>query len=339
MSSFSRIVGHRRLTTLLSGAVARETLPQTLLLVGPAGVGKYLVGRAVASTLNCLSPTRDPHHFPIDACGQCRACDRVARGLHVDVLTLEPDDRGLIRIDVVRDALERTGYRPFEGRRRVVLIRDAHGLDVAAQNACLKALEEPPPSTVFVLTTSVPAQLLPTVRSRCMRLAFGRLTEQDVQAVLTRDHDITADDARSLAALADGSVGQALSLGSTDWMVLRETALRLLQQTAPAPPVAARLQTGGLLSATPSRKERTREELGMVLRLAASMLRDIALIDGGGDRQLLAHPALDGELGALTRSFGGGRGREAFECLDRALAALDRNAGTKVVSEWVAVGI
>ena len=76
----------------------------------------------------------------------------------------------------MRDGLSSTGFRPFEGKRRVVLIREADTLEPAAQNALLKSLEEPPPGTMFILTTAVPGVLLPTVRSRCMRLRFGRLT-------------------------------------------------------------------------------------------------------------------------------------------------------------------
>ena len=123
---------------------------------------------------------RPDGELPIDACGKCRACDRIARGVHVDVIVLEPDDRASIKIDVVRDMLSRTGYRPFEGRRRVVLIRDADTLDQESQNALLKSLEEPPPGTMFILTTAVPGMLLPTVRSRCMRLRFGRLTAAEM---------------------------------------------------------------------------------------------------------------------------------------------------------------
>ena len=92
---------------------------------------------------------------------------------------MEPDDKASIKIDVVRDVLGRTAYRPFEGRRRVVLIREAETLEPSAQHALLKSLEEPPPATVFILTTAVPGALLPTVRSRTMLLRFGRLSPAD----------------------------------------------------------------------------------------------------------------------------------------------------------------
>jgi DNA polymerase-3 subunit delta' len=335
--SFSTIDGHRSQTRLLSQAIARDTLPPTLLFAGPAGIGKFVVARAVAAAVNCQSPIRDLAGFPIDACGACRACDRVARAVHVDVLALHPDERASIKIDVVRDVLERTSFRPFEGRRRVVIIRDADTLETAAQNALLKSLEEPPPTTAFVLTTSVPSALLPTVRSRCMRLRFGRLTEREVAQVLVRDYDIADDEARAAASLADGRVGEALALGSSDVAVLREAALLLLQQAARTSAVASRLQAAAVVSTGTSRKERAREEVALLLRLLSSMIRDLELLNSGGERSAMANPVVADELGALQRDYAGDRARDAFAAVDRAILALERNAGTKVVSEWLAV--
>src|SRR5262245_40229712 len=132
MLSLSAVTGHARLTALLSQAIDRGTLPPTLLFAGRAGVGKFLTARAVGATVNCMSPVRDVEGLPSDACGACRACDRITRAMHVDVITLEPDERESIKIDVVRDVLTRTGFRPFEGRRRVVIIRDADTLEPAS---------------------------------------------------------------------------------------------------------------------------------------------------------------------------------------------------------------
>ncbi|MEW6319682.1 MAG: DNA polymerase III subunit delta' [Acidobacteriota bacterium] len=333
---FSSIAGHRRLIVLLSRAVARGTLPPSLLFAGPAGVGKWRVAQATAQALNCQTPaSRDDGGY--DACGTCRACDRVARGVHVDVAAVEPDDRGSIKIDVVRDVLAPTAYRPFEGRRRVVLVRDADALEPQAQNALLKSLEEPPASTVFILTTSVPGALLPTVRSRCMRLRFGPLRETELAELLVRDAGYDPGEARAAAALADGSVGQALALGSTDLAVLRDAALVLLRQADASP--SARLQAAAALVAGPGKKERSREDLALVLRMAASLLRDIEVLHAGADARLLANPALAGELAGLGRALAGERARAAFAAVDRALAALERNAGTKVVAEWLAMQV
>jgi len=353
---FEALVGHRRVTQLLARAIARDTLPPTLLFAGPAGVGKWKVALATAQALNCLSPVRGPEPaepaepgtrhpapgtrspaLPIDACGACRACERIARGLHVDVPVVTPDDKASIKIDVIRDVLSRTSYRPFEGRRRVVLIREAEALEPQAQNALLKSLEEPPPSTVFILTTSVPGALLPTVRSRAMMLRFGRLPADEVAAALVRDHDLGDAEARALAALADGSIGQALALATADVAELRELALLLLQQTAGRADAQGRLQVAAAVLGGPAKKERAREDLAMVFRLTASMLRDIEVLNSGAEPRLLANPIVAGDLQALARHFASDRARDAFGAVDRALFALERNAGPKVVAEWLAL--
>jgi DNA polymerase-3 subunit delta' len=331
------IIGHRRLTTLIARAIERETLPPTLLFVGPSGVGKWAVARATAQAVNCLQPVRGGQDLAMDACGTCRSCDRIARGVHVDVMSLEPDDRASIKIEPARTALRDIGYRPFEGRLRVVLIRDADTLEAAAQNSLLKSLEEPPPGTMFILTTAVPGVLLPTVRSRCMRLRFGRLTAGEVTTVLTRDHEYSEADARAAAPLADGSIGQALALIDSDLDIFRELAMGLLQQTAGRADTPSRVQAAAALHTGGSKKERTREDVAIVLRLMASMLRDLEAINAGADRAVLANPLLTGDLEALARAYAGDRARTAFGAVDRALTALERNAGTKVVTEWLAV--
>src|SRR5258706_8759827 len=121
------VVGHHRLISLLKRSISGGTLPPTLLFAGPSGVGKRLTALGVAQTLNCLTigaanpESRVPNPESFDACGVCAACTRIARGVHPDVLIVEPGESGAIKIDQVRDVVDRAGYRPFEGRRRVVI--------------------------------------------------------------------------------------------------------------------------------------------------------------------------------------------------------------------------
>ena len=327
---FRDIVGHPRLTSLLLRALDRGSVPPTLLLAGPAGVGKWRVARALAETINCQAPVDG------DACGVCRSCDRIIRGQHVDVLALAPDDTGKIKIDEVREVIADCEYRPFEGKRRVVLIRDADALLEAAQNALLKSLEEPPPGTIFVLTSAAPDALLRTVRSRTIRLLFGRLTIAEVERVLVRDHGREPAEARWLAGLADGSPGVALAIGSDELTATRAAAEQLLRAAA-APDLAARLAVARAVIGT--KPERTRHELAAVLRLAASLVRDVSVLHAGSDRRLLANGDLGDVLDRLARLLPAPSARKAFATIDEALEALERNAGPKLVAEWIAAEI
>src|SRR4051812_16148597 len=200
---FRDISGHTRQLELVAAAARRGTLPPSLIFARSEGVGKRLAAIALAQILNCQAPGDD-------ACGKCAACTRIARNVHADVLIVQPGETGAIKLDQVRDAIERTGYRPFEGRRRVIIVDQADEMLSEAQNALLKTLEEPPSTSVFVLVTSRPDVLLPTVRSRCQKLRFGRLPASEIAAVLIAKHDYSAADAHAAAAAADGSIGVAL---------------------------------------------------------------------------------------------------------------------------------
>ena len=250
-------------------------------------------------------------------------------------MSVEPDDKASIKIEVIREVLSSTSFRPFEGKKRVVLIREADALEPGSQNSLLKSLEEPPPGTMFILTTAVPGVLLPTVRSRCMRLRFGRLTAAEVAAGLTRDHEYSEVEARQAAPLADGSLGQALALIDNDLSMFRDLAMGLLRNSANRADAQSRVQAAAPLHT--GKKERSREDVAIILRLMASMLRDLEAINAGADRAVLANPLLSGDLEGLARAYSGDRARTAFGAVDRALMALERNAGMKVVTEWLAV--
>jgi len=331
---FRDVVGHRRLVTLLARAVARETLPPALLLAGPAGVGKKRVAIAVAEAINCTAP-RDGDGLERDACGACAVCKRIGRGAHPDVMLLAPGDSGSIKIETVRAVIAQAGYRPFEARRRVVIIDEADALVEQAQHALLKTLEEPPPASIFLLVSSLPDALLPTVRSRCPRLRFGPLAPGEVASVLVRDHGSTEAEARAAAVDAEGSVGRALSSASADLVDARETATRVLHHAARAADPVSRLGTAQDLSPKKGSPMNERDQLAASLRIMASVLRDLGMLASRADAGLIANADLRSDLEALSRSYDANRSVRAYTAVDEALAALERNANAKVVANWL----
>jgi DNA polymerase-3 subunit delta' len=328
------IVGHQRLVRLLSRAIARDTMPPSLLLAGPTGVGKRRTAVSVAAAVNCLDP-RSGDGLERDACGECASCRRIERGVHPDVIIVEPGDTGSIKIEQVRDVVDRAGYRPFEGRRRVVIIDEADAMAPPAQSALLKTLEEPPSASTFMLVSSIPDALLPTILSRCPRLRFGPLTAAEVATTLMRDHDYAEADARAAAADADGSIGRALSAASVDLAEARGAAQRLLEQTARLADPAGRLNLVKDFVGKKGSSRSERDQLAVVLRFAASILRDVGMLSSRGDSSVLANADLHGALTRLAASYDGERTTRAFAAVDRALGALERNASPKVVASWL----
>ena len=333
---FRDIAGHEPLRILISRAARRGSLPPSLIFAGPAGVGKFAAAVALAQLVNCLQPIEVAAGDVafIDACGECPTCRRIGRRVHADVLFIEPGDTGAIKIEQIRDVVERTGYRPFEGRRRVVIIDEADAIVPAAQDSLLKTLEEPPNATMFVLVTSAPELLLPTIRSRCQRLRFGRLAPADVARILIDRHEFDQGDAHAAAALSDGSVGRALEGASEEFIAARSAALELLETVAslPAPPrrihAAKNLPGGGAKA--------DREGLAQTLRALSSMLRDLGILSSRGDERALANADLRRKLDALLRAFDSDRILRGFAAVDRALDALGRNASPKIVADWLA---
>jgi DNA polymerase-3 subunit delta' len=333
------IIGHQKLVRLLARAIRGGTLPPSLIFAGPAGVGKRTVALAVAQAFNCTQVTGAQPHLDVDACGVCAACTRIARGVHPDVLLIRPGDTGTIKIEEVRTVIDSAAFRPFEGRRRVVIIDEADRLVAPAQNALLKTLEEPPPSSVFLLVADRPDTLLPTVRSRCPRLQFRALGPDEVAAALVRQGRSAAE-AHAVAAAAGGSIGRALQASGSEQVAARDVAARVLARTGPLAAGDARRRLEGSkdllagLGRAGASGASDREQLSSYLRAMGSLIRDAALLAARADDRALANPDVLPVLERL-KPYQGRRGVRAFAAVDEALTALDKNAGVKVVADWL----
>jgi DNA polymerase-3 subunit delta' len=364
---FRDIIGHDHLIGLLTRAVARETLPPSLIFAGPRGVGKATTAVALAQLVNCervVHAARGESAGPgpsIDACGVCVTCQRLARAAAgfqsgdrqaIDCLQwLSPDDKDSIKIEPVREILNRAGYRPLDGRRRLVVIDDAHALEVPAQHALLKTLEEPPPATALVLVTPQAGALLATIRSRCPQLRFGPLPQSDLVRALVQRHGWTAADARTAAALADGRLGRALTLDDPRATADRDIASEVLEQVVDSRGPAERLEAAQVLvargDAAPAKGEAGRSKTATATRLQlsarldamAALLRDIGVLTTRADRGRLANADLMARLDRVAPAFGGDRLTRAFTVVDEAQAALERNASQKVVADWLVLNL
>ncbi|MGB3291393.1 MAG: DNA polymerase III subunit gamma/tau, partial [Phormidesmis sp.] len=167
--TFAQLVGQRAIADTLTHALQQARIAPAYLFCGPRGTGKTSSARILAKSLNCQSaaaPTPEP-------CGQCDVCQSVSRGNALDIV--EIDAASNTGVDNIRELIERAQFAPVQCRYKVYAIDECHMLSTAAFNALLKTLEEPPDRVVFVLATTDPQRVLPTIISRCQRFDFRRI--------------------------------------------------------------------------------------------------------------------------------------------------------------------
>ena len=205
---FKDIIGHDEVIERLRRDISGDRLAHAYLFVGPDGVGKATVARLLGAATLCKSESSEER-----PCGSCLACRKISRHNHPDFHLLEPSEgKRWIRIEQVRGLQADMSLRPFESNRRVVLVDGAENMNIAAQNAFLKTLEEPPPGTLIVMVAPGVHRLLPTIVSRCRIERFGPLKTTELANMLTDLRDIDIDEASIVASLAFGSVGAAIAM-------------------------------------------------------------------------------------------------------------------------------
>ncbi|MGC8872540.1 MAG: DNA polymerase III subunit gamma/tau [Caldimicrobium sp.] len=207
---FSEVVGQTHVVKTLINALKLGKLTHALLFSGIKGTGKTTIARIVAKALNCLNLQEG-----YEPCNECQNCQEINKGIFVDVLEIDAaSNRG---IDQVRELIENLKYAPAKGKAKVYIIDEAHMLTKEAANALLKSLEEPPPHVYFILATTEPNRLPPTILSRCQRYDFRRLDlrtmVQFLKYVCEREsYKMETSALELIAKEAQGSMRDALSL-------------------------------------------------------------------------------------------------------------------------------
>jgi DNA polymerase III subunit gamma/tau len=206
---FADVVGQEHVTRTLQAAIAADRVAHAFLFTGPRGVGKTTTARILAKALNCQrGPAAEP-------CNECSTCREIADGIAFDVL--EIDGASHTQVDKMRDLMETVAHRPIKSRFKIYIIDEVHMLSSHSFNALLKTLEEPPSHVKFILATTDPHKVLPTVLSRCQRYDLRRIGLAPLAAELRRivageDVALPEEAIALIAREAEGSLRDAQSL-------------------------------------------------------------------------------------------------------------------------------
>ncbi len=289
---FNQLVGQDAIATTLSNALNQRRIAPAYLFCGPRGTGKTSSARILAKSLNCISqdhPTPEP-------CGTCETCRSITNGSALDFI--EIDAASNTGVDNIRELIERAQFAPVQCRYKVYVIDECHMLSTAAFNALLKTLEEPPSNVVFVLATTDPQRVLPTIISRCQRFDYRRIPLEPMilhlRKIATQEAiDINDEALRLVAQVSQGGLRDAQSL--LDQLSLLEppvTADAVWDLVGAVPErdlltlVQAILSDDGSTVLDQARKlmDRGREPL-IVLQNLAGFYRDLLIAKTAGSRQ------------------------------------------------------
>ena len=207
-STFDEVAGQEHIVKTLKNALATGKLAHAYLFAGPRGTGKTTMAKLLAKALNCDEGIGHQ-------CNECKNCRAIIEGTHPDVLELDAASNN--GVDEIRDLIDKVKYGTILGRYKVYIIDEVHMLSTGAFNALLKTLEEPPEHVIFILATTEPHKILPTILSRCQRYDFTKLSDKDIKNrlkdVLEKEGVTYNEEAIDIIiSLADGGMRDALSI-------------------------------------------------------------------------------------------------------------------------------
>ena len=223
--NWSDIIGHKAKLKQIRDMIKSQNFPNAVIFSGIEGIGKRLIAEVASMSLLCENNKKDEL-----SCGVCPSCHAFKAESHPDYYFLEPDKskvNPMIKIGQIRELQREVSLMPVISSCRMVIIDNAECMNSAAQNCLLKTIEEPQGLSKFIIITANRSRLLLTLQSRCMIINFERLSESDIEHGLKMK---SIDSAEKIAVIANGSLGQAITLAANDGLKIREDVLSFIER-------------------------------------------------------------------------------------------------------------
>ncbi len=351
--SWDRVIGQQRVKGLLKQILAAGRIPNAFLFEGPDGVGKDAMALELAKVLNCEK--RGPE--ACGECPSCKQADTLRHpNIHLvfplprgenetkddgpldkldektmkrvrEEMSLKAQDpyhrislpkAQVIKISSIREVIREDSLSLYQHGTRVVIVMQAEEVGTESANALLKVLEEPSRGSLFILTTSKPSALLPTIASRCQAMRFDLLSEEEVAGELVAKHGLDKPDAKLKARMAAGSFSKAVELLDADTLELRDEALDILRDVA--------ISNYSMFASRAARALEAKDTLKVeaLFKMIQIWLRDVAIMHFGSTTEVINQDKID-VLGKMVASFNAEHLIEASNAVDNAISQVYGN--------------
>lgn len=323
MENFEDILGQQHIKNHMLAAVRHQNPSHAYLLHGERGSGRKMLAKTFASALQCEDPTGNK------PCGSCLSCMQMITGNHPDVIYVRHEKPNVISVDEVRRQINQdVDIKPYRSAWKIYIVDEAEKMNVQAQNAVLKTLEEPPAYAVILLLTTNLDSMLETIRSRCVNMATRLVEDEKLQRYLMQKAYLPDYKAGVCTAFARGNVGRALELASSqEFEEVREETVALLR--------SLKEKSAADLAAIAKKKVEKSQDTSGFLELLQLWYRDVLLYKATGSAK---HLIFAGELQYIKKTAAECSFEGLNQILETVLRTADRlggNVNAELSMEWL----